>query len=115
MSLPLTSTYSGTGSYYEISKAYNDNFGIHIRIHEYDNFLEEWTKMEGYAGWLRYVDVKGQFDSEYNMPYTDRSVNSTNSTVKEPVGTSMGMHPNTYGYNQIGDAFYRALMSKWGN
>ena len=115
MSLPLTSTYAGLGANYEINRTYSDNYGVQIRIHEYDNFLEEWTKMEGYAGWLRYVDVKGQFDSEWNMPYESKSVNGTNSTVKENVGNSMGMHPNTYGYNQIGDAFFRALMSSWGN
>ncbi len=115
MSIPLTSTYAGLGSYYEISREYSDNYGIQIRIQEYDNFLEEWTKMDGYAGWLRYVDVKGQFDSEWNMPYENKNVNNTNSSVKEYVGTSMGMHPSSNGYNQIGDAFFRALMSSWGN
>lgn len=115
MSIPLTSTYAGLGSHYEISREYSDNYGIQIRIQEYDNFLEEWTKMDGYAGWLRYVDVKGQFDSEWNMPYENKNVNNTNSSVKEYVGTSMGMHPSSNGYNQIGDAFFRALMSSWGN
>ncbi|HPN61528.1 MAG TPA: hypothetical protein PLO88_05310, partial [Bacilli bacterium] len=57
---------------------------------------------------MRYVDVKGQFDSEYNMPTSPKPVN-TESSITEPIGTSMGMHPNTDGYEQIGDAFYRAL------
>ena len=115
MGLPLTSTFAGLGSYYDINRTYSDNYGVQIRIHEYDNFLEEWTKMDGYKGWLRYIDVKAQFDSEWNMPYETKNVNSTNSSVKENVGTSMGMHPTSNGYNQIGDAFYRSLMSKWGN
>lgn len=112
--LPLTSTYAGLGSYYSISRAYSDNYGVHVRIHQYDNFLESWCKLDEYRGFMRYVDLKGQFDSEYNMPYDTKNVNGTNSSVKENVGTSMGMHPSSNGYNQIGDAFYRALMSSWG-
>ena len=112
MGLPLTSTYAGLGAYYQISGSYSDNYGVHMRIHEYDNFLETWSKMDDYKAFLRYVDVKGQFDSEYNMPYENKQVNNTN-TLKENVGNAMGMHPSSAGYNQIGDAFFRALMSEW--
>ena len=112
MSLPLTSTYAGLGSYYSIAGSYGDNYGVHIRIHEYDNFLEEWCNMDNYKSFMRYLDVKGQFDSEYNMPYESKQVNNTNTT-KENVGNAMGMHPSSNGYNQIGDVFFRGLMSDW--
>ena len=113
MGLPLTSTYAGLGAYYNISGSYSDNYGVHVRIHEYDNFLEEWSKMDEYKSFVRYIDIKGQFDSEYNMPYESKPVNNTNTGVKENVGNAMGMHPSSNGYNQIGDAFFRALMSEW--
>lgn len=113
MGLPLTSTYAGLGSYYSVSTSYSDNYGVHMRIHEYDNFLEEWSKMDEYKSFMRYIDIKGQFDSEYNMPYESKPVNNTNTSSKENVGNAMGMHPSSAGYNQIGDAFFRALMSNW--
>ena len=115
MGLPLTSTYAGLGSYYSIGSGsnYSDNYGVHVRIHEYDNFLEEWSKMTEYKSFMRYIDIKGQFDSEFNMPYESKQVNNTNTSVTERVGNAMGMHPSSNGYNQIGDAFFRALMSEW--
>ena len=113
MGLPLTSTYAGLGRNYSVSGSYSDNYGVHIRIHEYDNFLEEWSKMADYKSFMRYIDIKGQFDSEFNMPYESKQVNNTNTSVKENVGNAMGMHPSSNGYNQIGDAFFRALMSNW--
>ena len=68
-------------------------------------------RQDDYKTFMRYIDIKGQFDSEYNMPYEIKPVNNTNTSVSEKVGTAMGMHPSSEGYNQIGDAFFRALMS----
>lgn len=113
MNLPLTSTYSGLGAYYGVSKAYGDNYGKAVTVYHYGDFLESWCKLPEYKSFMRYLDIKAQFDSEYNMPYEQKNVNTTNSSVKEPYGTSMGMHPTVAGYNQIGDAVYRALMSNW--
>lgn len=59
------------------------------------------------AEYCYYVDTKGQFDTRYNMPYTQVAVNPR-STVTEMRGTN-GVHPSPSGYLQIGDAFYRAL------
>lgn len=114
MSLPLTSTKSGLGAYYSISAAYGDNYGKAVTVYNYDNYLEEWCKQDEYKSFMRYVDIKGQFDSENNMPSEAKAVNNNNTSVKEEVGNAMGMHPSTAGYEQIGDAFFRALMSNWG-
>ncbi len=112
MGIPCPSVNAGLGSYYEISYAIGDNYGQFVTAQNYNDFLETWCKDPNYSSFMRYVDVKGQFDSEYNMPTTPKKVNTQNSTT-EPIGDSMGMHPTTNGYNQIGDAFYRALMSPW--
>ncbi|MBQ7276124.1 MAG: hypothetical protein IJS58_02635 [Bacilli bacterium] len=113
MNLPLTSTRAGLGAYYQISSTYSDNYGKAVTVLHYGDFLEKWCKMSSYKSFMRYVDIKAQFDSEYNMPYETKSVNNTNTSEKETVGNAMGMHPSTNGYNQIGDAVYRALMSNW--
>lgn len=113
MSLPLTSTKAGLGAYYSIKAAYGDNYGKAVTVMNYGDFLETWCKMDEYKDFMRYVDIKGQFDSENNMPSEAKPVNNTNTSVTEEVGNAMGMHPSTAGYNQIGEAFYRALMSNW--
>ena len=112
MNLPLTSTNSGLGAYYTINLAYGDNYGKAVTVLHYGDFLEQWCKMDEYKSFMRYVDIKAQFDSEYNMPSESKKVNTTSSTT-ELVGNSMGLHPSVAGYEQIGDAFYRALMSNW--
>jgi len=113
MSLPLTSTKSGLGAYYQVSQSYSDNYGKAVTVLHYDDFLEQWCKMDEYKSFMRYIDAKAQFDSENNMPSTTKAVNNTLTTVTEEVGTSMGLHPTEAGYQQIGDAVFRALMSNW--
>ena len=53
--------------------------------------------------------MKAQFDVEYNMPSADFKVNAR-SNITEKLGTN-GVHPTMDGYLQIGDVFYRALVS----
>jgi hypothetical protein len=57
---------------------------------------------------VEFINISGQFDSEYNMPRQTKAVNTRSSTT-EQVGTN-GVHPATEGYYQIGDAAYRALV-----
>lgn len=112
MGIPCPSVNAGLGAYYEISYAIGDNYAQFVTAQNYNDFLETWCKDSNYSSFMRFVDVKAQFDSEYNMPTTPKKVNTQNTTT-EPIGDGMGMHPTTNGYNQIGDAFYRALMTPW--
>lgn len=109
--IPKPSMNAGLGAYYELSLSYADNYAQSVTVMNYNRFLEEWSNMEQYKDFLYYIDGMGQFDSEYNMPTESKPVNNQNSTT-EPVGNAMGMHPTTNGYRQIGDVFYRALMTK---
>lgn len=111
MGIPLPSMNGGLSAFYTISQSYGDNYGQLVSVMKYNLFLEEWCNMTSYAAFMRYVDIKGQFDSEYNMPSSPKAVNTESSTT-EPIGTGMGMHPSTDGYEQIGDAFYRALCNQ---
>ncbi len=113
MGLPLTSQNGGLGAYYSISLGYSDNYGKGVTVFNYDNFLEDWCKMDEYKDFMRYIDIKGQFDSEYNMPSESKPVNNTSSKT-ELVGNAMGLHPSVDGYNQIGEAVFRAMMASWG-
>ena len=112
LGIPQPSVNSGLGAYYTINQSYGDNYGQFVTALNYNKQLEELSKMSTYSSFVRYVDVKGQFDSEYNMPTESKPVNNQ-STVTELVGNSMGMHPTTAGYLQIGDVFYRALCQEW--
>lgn len=109
--IPKPSTNAGLGAHYEINIANSDNYAQSVTVMNYNRFMEEWSKMKEYRSFLHYIDGMGQFDSEYNMPSEPKKVNNQNSTT-EPVGNAMGIHPSTNGYKQIGDVFYRALMTE---
>lgn len=114
LGIPQPSVNAGLGAYYEIRLSYGDNYGQFVTALNYNKQLEEFANLEEYKSFMRYVDVKGQFDSEFNMPSSPKAVNE-HSNVTEPVGNSMGMHPSTQGYLQIGDVFYRALSNPWNS
>lgn len=108
--IPKPSMNAGLGAYYEIGVSYADNYAQSVTVMNYNKFMEDWSNMEQYKDFLFYIDGMGQFDSEYNMPTESKPVNNQSSTT-EPVGNAMGMHPNNNGYMQIGDVFFRALMT----
>ena len=108
--IPKPSMNAGLGAYYELNLGYADNYAQSVTVMNYNKFMEDWSKMEEYKDFLFYIDGMGQFDSEYNMPTESKPVNNQNSTT-EQVGNAMGMHPNNQGYMQIGDTFFRALMT----
>lgn len=112
LGIPQPSVNAGLGAYYTINQSYGNNYGQFVTALNYNTQLEEWANTAAYKDFMRFVDVKAQFDSEYNMPTVAKPVNNQ-STVTEPVGSAMGMHPSTAGYLQIGDAFYRALSHNW--
>ncbi len=112
LGIPLPSLNGGLGAYYTINQAYGDNYGQFVTVLNYNNQLKAFAKDSEYSSFMRFVDIGGQFDSEYNMPTQGKKVNNQNSTT-EQVGNAMGLHPSTNGYRQIGDAFYRALCHEW--
>lgn len=105
----------GIAANYGASGYYSDVFGEVSTAYYYDEFLEKLTLEDEYKDYCRYIDMKSQFDVEYNMPSTLLPVNKRNKTT-ERIGTN-GVHPTMEGYLQIGDCFFRALvadMSKEG-
>jgi len=99
--LQMTSSFDGLGTNYGTSWNY-------IEKNEYTKRLESWYLdiCKEYDK-MYYVNLAGQFDSEYNYPTTEKELNIR--TEKKSVIQSNGVHPNLDGYMQIGDAMFRQL------
>lgn len=98
----------GIAANYGASGLYSDVFGEVTTAYNYDEYLEELCNKDEFKDYCRYIDMKAQFDVEYNMPSEMTKVNAR-STILEKIGTN-GVHPTMSGYLQIGDVFYRALV-----
>ena len=76
--------------------------------------LNEWyydiTQESAYTGKVSFVNIAGQFDTEYNMPSITTKVNTRNNTTT--LRQSNGVHPAESGYYQIADACYRDFTHK---
>lgn len=108
MGIQISSLTGGTGYNYGADGGYADMFSTAFYAFDYNKALEELVTNSEFGVYCYYVDTKGQFDTIYNMPFSDVNVNTRNSSRKEMRGTN-GVHPSQAGYYQIGDAFYRAL------
>ena len=102
------SVNGGIAANYGASGPYSDVFGEVSTAYHYNEYLEKLCERVEYKDFCRYIDMKAQFDVEYNMPSQDTPVNAR-SDIMEKVGTN-GVHPTMAGYLQIGDVFYRALV-----
>lgn len=103
------SVNGGITANYGCSGPYSDVFGEVWTAFNYDKYLEDLVSEEKYRSYCRYIDMKAQFDIENNMPSAEEKVNARCART-ERIGTN-GVHPNMDGYLQIGDVFYRALVS----
>lgn len=108
MGIPLNSINGGIAANYGAKGPYHDVFGDVVTAFNYNDWLERLCLSEKYNSFVQYIDVKSQFDVEYNMPYQMVKVNNRNETL-EMIGTN-GVHPSINGYMQIGDVFYRSLV-----
>ncbi len=99
----------GISANYGCNGAYSDVFGEVITAYNYDEYLENISFEDKYKDYVRYIDMKAQFDVENSTPAVEVKVNNRSNKV-ELIGTN-GVHPTMEGYLQIGDAFFRALVS----
>ncbi len=109
LGIQICSVNGGIASNYGASGPYSDTFGTISSAFFYNEQLEALCYEEEFIDYVSYVDTKAQFDSEYNMPSTLVNVNAR-CDIKETIGTN-GVHPTMNGYLQIGDVFYRVLIS----
>jgi hypothetical protein len=94
----------GLGANYGASWNYKDTLKFVFEMNRWIKEVSaEYTDIE-------FINLAGQFDSEYNMQSADLSVNTRNATT-ERRGTN-GVHPALEGYYQIADAVYRNLTGR---
>ena len=66
-----------------------------------------------FASYCEFVDAAAQFDTLYNMPYSERPVNKRYiDGPTEMIGTN-GVHPAARGYYQIADSVYRNIVANF--
>lgn len=85
---------------------YTDQYGLVCTCLNMNEAYQKLANEDGYSSYVKFVNVSSQVDSEYNMPYTPKAVNTRNSSVTEDIGTN-DVHPSDAGYLQIGDIGYR--------
>lgn len=109
MGIPLPSVNGGTGQSYGANSVYSNWYGLVRTVMSMNIAYQEMANEDDYKDWIEFVNVSGQFDADYNMPYKVKAVNTRDSENTELVGTN-GVHPSMNGYMQIADAAYRALI-----
>ena len=110
MGIQMPSLNGGTGANYGANSGYSNAYGLCRTVMGLNLAYQALADEDEFNGWVEFVNVSGQFDSEYNMPQTNKQVN-TRSTLTESVGTN-GVHPSETGYLQIGDAAYRNMVAR---
>lgn len=101
----MGANYGATGT------SYADGYGMVVTALNMNWAYQEFANSEGYSGFVEFVNVSSQFDSEYCMPYSDIPVNSR-CAITERRGTN-GVHPANEGYMQIADVVYRNFVANF--
>ena len=110
MGITMPSVNGGISANYGCKGPYHDTLGDIFTCFNYNKWLEDFTERDEYKDYCEFVEVKSQFDVDYNMPYALVNVNSR-FDEKEIIGNN-GVHPMVRGYNQIGDVFFRSLVKE---
>ena len=108
MGLQVPSVKGGTAASYGASLPYCDDYGLTRYVMELNMAYEAWTQEPAYRDFMEFINISGQFDSDYNMPSAERNVNTRNNTT-ELIGIN-GVHPTCEGYMQIADAAFRNMV-----
>lgn len=108
LGIQLPSLNGGTGANYGANGNYSYTYGLVRGVFGLNLAYQEFANEDEYKDFVEFVNVSGQFDSEYNMPQALVPVN-TRSSLTEYRGHN-GVHPSNEGYLQIGDVAYRKLV-----
>ena len=105
----IVPSVTGGMSQYGAKLPYCDDYGMTRFVMDLNLAYEEWTKEDGYRDFMEFVNISGQFDTDYSLPFEERPVN-IRSKITERFGTN-GLHPSFEGYMQIADALFRNMVS----
>nr|MBQ4458413.1 hypothetical protein [Clostridia bacterium] len=110
MGIQLPSVNGGCGQSYGASSVYSNWYGLVRSVMGMNIAYQQMAHEDEFRDYVEFINVSGQFDSEYNMPRQSKPVN-TRCTTTEQVGTN-GVHPSLDGYYQIGDAAFRSMVGE---
>ena len=113
MAMPMPSVNGGMGSNYGAELPFADLYDIITYGTELNTAYQEICSEDKYKGSVEFIHLAGQFDSEYNYPFTLKKVNSRSQST-ERLDTN-ARHPSVDGQMQIADAVYRNLIKELGN
>lgn len=108
MGLQIPSVNGGMGTNYGAVMPYCDDYGMARYVMDLNQAYEAWTQEDGYCYFMEFINISGQFDTDYNLPCAEKKVN-TRSNTTEIIGTN-GAHPTYEGYMQIADAVFRNMV-----
>lgn len=112
LGIQIPSVTGGMGySYGATGTSYADGYGMVVTALNQNDAYQEFANSPGYSDFVEFVNISSQFDSEYNMPLTQKKVNSRNTEI-ESVGSN-GVHPTVNGYYQIADIVYRNFVANF--
>ena len=112
MGIQVPSVNGGMGANYGATgTSYSDGYGMVVTALNQNKAYQDFANSEGYKDFVEFVNISAEFDTEYNMPYSETNVN-TRSTIKEKRGTN-GVHPSTEGYYQIADTVFRNFIANF--
>lgn len=102
----------GMGESYGSSCIWGDDywnyFYMENYVHELNHVYEAWCADPKYRDFLSFVQISGQFDTEYCGVFEERPAN-VRCEKTERVGIN-GVHPTPEGYRQIADAAFRKVI-----
>lgn len=103
----MGANYGATGTYYA------DGYGMVVTALNQNNAYQEFANRPEYSGFVEFVNVSAEFDTEYNMPHNAaKAVNTRNTDATEWIDTN-GVHPDNNGYLSIGDVVYRNFVANF--
>lgn len=91
---------------------YTDMNGLVRTAFNMNEAYQEFANLPEFSPYVEFVNIASQFDSEYNMPFTEVAVNSRNNSSTDKVGTN-DVHPSTNGYYQIADVVFRNFVANF--
>ena len=113
MGVQVPSVRGGMGANYGATgRSYADGYGMVVTALNQNDAYQEFANRPEYSGFVEFVNVSAEFDTEYNMPHAERAVNTRNTGVTEWVDTN-GVHPDNNGYLSIGDVCYRNFVANF--
>lgn len=89
-----------------------DTYGMVDSFFNLRAFYQKFADREEYADFVEYIDGVSQFDSDYNMPLTQKAVNTRNANFTEPYANNT-VHPGTPGYMQVADSVFRHFVANF--